>query len=98
MITAATPIPAGDQVVDIPLSYNPITVEIDLAALQNTAPGTMSGILTGDRSTNQNDASSNYGLSVSLLSGFSTALGALTEALGKLGIAIPTVTLNVLTD
>ena len=98
MITSQTTVPPTGQVADVLLSYNPITVDINVADLANTAPRTVTGVLTGDMSTNQNNAATNYGLDVTLKPIFSAAVGALTTALENIGITVPTVTLNVLTN
>ena len=96
-ITSPTTVAPGGQVADIPLAYNPITVDINLSNLNDESPATATGVLTGDMSDNENTASTEYGLNVELLPGFSTAVDTLTGALSLLGITLPTLTLDVLT-
>ena len=97
-ITSPTTVAPGGQVADIPLAYNPITVDINLSNLNDESPATATGVLTGDMSDNENTDSTEYGLNVELLPGFSAAVSALTGALSLLGIKLPTLTLDVLTN
>lgn len=84
-------VPNGSQIFSQPLSYNPVSLTVDLASGTDSTSTVATNLLTSDAAADGNTASDTIGITATLLPALSNILGPVADL-----IDLPDITVDVL--